>query len=95
MSWQDVTSAVADGGADEIAVAALGHQIDRWRRAFGTAEAIAHPGRLAEMAAVAADQDDGVTGIGAADAGHVDQLSIRPTPPMVGVGRIASPLVSL
>jgi hypothetical protein len=47
------------------------------------------------MAAIAADQDHGVTGIGAADAGHVVPVVDQADAAMVGVGRMPTPLVSL
>ena len=51
--------ALCDQLADEFAIAAFRFEIDRRRRTFFTAEKFAHVKRLAEMAAFAADQDDG------------------------------------
>ena len=91
-----VTSCLVDQRAHEIAVAPLRDQIDRRRRALLAAADVAQIERLAEPALGLADQQDRLArGLEARCVADFVKSSSRPTPPMVGVGRIARPLVSL
>jgi hypothetical protein len=90
--------AVADQDADEIADLLFVREIDRRRRAVGAAEDVAQVDRLAEMRAPPVRRAD--SRIGSPSAAKptraiLRQSGIRPTPPMVGVGRMPLPLVSL
>ena len=74
----------------------FGRQIHRRRGAFFAAFDLAQIDRLAQMALGLADQDDRIAFALEGDGRHsVRHPSIRPTPPMAGVGRMPSPLVSL
>ena len=88
-------NAVADQRPDEFAVAPLGGEIDRRRRALLPPANIAQINRLAEPALVSPTSR--IAWPSALNASVIDLVksSSRPTPPIVGVGRIARPLVSL
>src|SRR3546814_9301849 len=62
--------AAEDEFADEVAVAALGGQIDMRGRAFFTPGDFAQPDRLAEMAVGFADHEDGFIRRLPRDRGH-------------------------
>ena len=61
----------ADELADDIAVLPFERQIDRRRSAFFAAQNLAQIDRLAEVAAVAADEQDHVIGVLEGDGRHV------------------------
>ena len=81
--------------AHKIAVAAFVSEVDRRRRALLAAANVAQIDRLAEPACGLADQQDGFPSRLKASVADLVKSSMRPTPPMVGVGRMPWPLVSL
>ena len=96
ISCTAVTEPVADQAAHEIAVAAFGGEIDRRRRALLAAADVAQIDAIDRASRRFADQQDRLA-LALEGERHrfreiVEQM---PTPPMVGVGRIALPLVSL
>ena len=91
-----IDAARFDQPAHEIAVLLFRGEIDRRGGAFFLAFDFAQIDRLAEMAFRFADQDDGIAFALEGDGRHaVSRLSTSPTPPMVGVGKMPSPWVSL
>ena len=88
-------AAVLDQLAHEIAIALLGREIDRRRRALFPAADVAQIERLAEPALRIADQQDRFAFALEGKLADFVKSSSTPTPPIVGVGRIARPLVSL
>ena len=90
-----VDAAVRDQRAHEIAVAPFGGEIDRRRRALLAAADFAQIERLAEPALRLADSRIASPARFERERRDVVTSSIRPTPPIAGVGRIALPLVSL
>ena len=83
------------GRAQELARRPLGREIDRRRVALLAAEELGEQRRLPEMPARLAEQQQPVA-VARRHADHLVQPSraARP-PPIVGVGRIARPSVSL
>ena len=94
-SWTAVTAPIADERAHEVAMAALGGEIDRRWRALLQPAYVAQIDRLTEPAVRFADQQDRLPSDLNAIVIDLVKSSRTPTPPMVGVGRIARPLVSL
>ena len=90
-----VDPARLDQAAHEIAMLLFGGQIDRRRGAFFAAFDLAQIDGLAQMALGFADQDDHIALALEGDGRHLGDIFIRPTPPIAGVGRMPSPLVSL
>ncbi len=90
--------ALLDQRADEVAAPPLRREVDRWRRALFPALDLAQVERLAEPAVplAAADQQQRLAFRLQRDGRHARPgRANRPTPPTVGVGGMAAPLVSL
>ena len=76
-------------------MAAFGGEVDRRRRALFAAANVAQIDRTTEPAAGLADQQDRLAFALEGERHGLGELLEEPTPPIVGVGRMARPLVSL